>query len=415
MATPEIAFRDIYNELTPPPMMSFGEPLPPVAQALENIQALIDDGKGQKLSFELEVKHDPVTGKGGFTLHTEKMTAQAGIEQTRFVYLLQESREMYLVIPGMDQPLQIVPDPLSEDEMKTLIYRARVFRKLRFLEIALGVEFPIPPVMSNDDIATIDTVFRGLTRGNVFSTMDSVTLVREDITIEDIDFVLQNVDTPVSFERIFTVFDILVPVGTVLGVVMDPILGNIPELSTLAEKKRTGEEVESATIILKSRSDQVTFHFRDQVQRLKTFRQQALGFYKTLSESEPEELAQQVLFPMTGEVKPLEVAEIAMAHVFLVKNPETNLTVNVIGYDLSSDPEYWVVQLALIDKNRQGDEGDLALVFVNQYTGMVYLPQSVEEVIRLVGESLPADAAPRRVNLQEYGAQESEEQNASLR
>lgn len=415
MATPEIAFRDIYNELTPPPMMSFGEPLPPVAQALENIQALIDDGKGQKLSFELEVKHDPVTGKGGFTLHTEKMTAQAGIEQTRFLYLLQESHEMYLVVPETNELLKIIPDPLSEDELKTLIYRARVFRKLRFLELVLGVEFPIPPVMSNNNIATIDTVFRGITRGNVFSTMDSVTLVREDITVDDIDFILQNADTPVSFERIFTLFDIFVPVGTVLGIVMDPKPGNASELSTLADKMRAGKRVESATIILKSCSDQVAFHFRDQLQRMKASRQQALDFLKTLSESEPEELARQVLFPMTGEVKPLEVAEIAMAHIFLVKNPETNLTINVVGYDVSTDPEYWVVQLALIDKNRQEDEGDLALVFVNRYTGMVHVPQSVEEVVRLVGESLPTDASPRRVDLQKYGTQESEERNASFK
>lgn len=406
MAKPEIAFRDIYNELTPPPMMSFGEPLPPVAQALENIQALIDDGKGQKLSFELEVKHDPMTGKGGFTLHTEKMTAQAGIEQTRFLYLLQESHEMCLVIPGIDQPVPIVAELLSKDEKKTLIYRARVFRKLRFLEIAFGVEFPIPPVMSNDDIATIDTVIRGITRGNVFSKMHSATLSRENVTAEYIESLLDRIGKPASFDHVFTLFGVPL-VGPVLGVIMDSTIDNIYELRQIGEEIKAGKQVESIEIVLGSFSGQVTFYFKKSVDELKATINQLVTFVKILVDEEPVELAQQVWFPINGEVSSLEASEIAMAFVFLGKNPEVKLTIKVIGCDLSIDSKYWVVRLALI-KKEQEDKADLAVVFINRWTGTLFYPPTKEEASRLAGKHLLEQILPLPVGLEEYGMQEIE-------
>lgn len=400
MVTSEIAFRDIYNELTPPPMMSFGESLPPIAQALEHIQAQIDGGKGQKLSFELEVKHDPVTGKGAFTLHTEKMTAQAGIEQTRFVYLLQESHEMYLVVPETDELLKIIPDPLSEGELKTLIYRARVFRKLRFLEIALGVEFPIPSVMSNDDIATIDTVFRGLTRGNVFSKMHSATLSRENGTPEYIESLSDRIGKPASFDHVFTLFGVPL-VGPVLGVIMDSTIDNIYELRQIAEEIKAGKQVESIEIVLGSLSGQVTFHFKKSVDELKATINQLVDFLKTLADVEPIELAEQVWSPISGEVSSLESAEIAIAFVRFAKGADTKFTIQVLRQDLSVDSKYWVVQLALINKNQE-DKADLALVFVNRWTGQIFHPPTKEKASQLAGKNLPGKILPQSVDLQKY-------------
>lgn len=401
MATPEIAFRDIYNELTPPPMMSFGEPLPAIVKTLEHIQALIDDGKGQKLSFELEVKHDPVTGKGGFTLHTEKMTAQAGIEQTRFVYLLQESHEMYLVVPETDELLKIIPDPFSEDELKTLVYRARVFRKLRFLEIALGVEFPIPPEMSNDDIATIDTVFRGLTRGNVYIKADTIGLTKDQVTMDSIRSILEIVGKPVSFEHRFELFGVILPMKPVLGVVMNGSVENRYELEQLSESLEPGQIVDSIKVKVRSFTGQVTFHFKRSNDEIKSSIEQLIAFHDSLKEKEPEDLAQQLWFPINGEVSSLEAAEIAMAFVFLGKNPEVKLTIKVIGCDLSMDSKYWVVQLVLINKNQEA-KADLALVFVNRWTGTIFHPPTKEEAFQLAGKHLPGQILPLPVDLQKY-------------
>lgn len=67
-------------------------------------------------------------------------------------------------------------DPPTPSDEKQLLHRAKIFRKLQYIERVFDTRFSLPKEISRDDVAAIEFVFRAITEGEFSTRQQQITL-----------------------------------------------------------------------------------------------------------------------------------------------------------------------------------------------------------------------------------------------
>lgn len=102
-------------------------------------------------------------------------TSEAEIKFTRFNWAVAQHPNFSFVLPKIGD-IWFRFERFSEEEVNDLTNRAKLFRKLRYLEYVFGRTFPLSDYIDAADVKNIDYIYRGLTEGEFVVRGDGLNL-----------------------------------------------------------------------------------------------------------------------------------------------------------------------------------------------------------------------------------------------
>lgn len=147
------------------------------------------DPANHHLRFRIEVPAMyQINGKQvrEFQLEPSDKSVEGGVLFTRTVFALMNAGNGLLHIQDISEPLRFNAKPLSESAMSRLLYRAKILRKLQYLQEVFEVSFTLPDLISSEEVKLIEIVFRGITEGE-FTTRGADATLWIDPECVDLD------------------------------------------------------------------------------------------------------------------------------------------------------------------------------------------------------------------------------------
>ncbi len=111
-----------------------------------------------------------------FRVRPSADTTDGEILYSRVEYLLSSLGQCLLHIDGLDKPIKFSFQPFTEEETQQLLFRAKVFRKLKYLERIYSTSFDFPVEVNPKQVEVLDFIFRGVTEGEFMARGSDVTL-----------------------------------------------------------------------------------------------------------------------------------------------------------------------------------------------------------------------------------------------
>lgn len=309
--------------------------------SLDNLEFTFYDDASQ---FNLVIQLSIDTSK--FEIQTIEPTIKAGILSSRLLYLLSTAKTISLNLTD-SKNISIKPKPLSKDEYLALLYRAKLYRKLGFIEKVLQKESPLtiklPKEISANDIAFIDTIYRGITRGNVFTKARKISLRKEPPFDTNISKVKDMKRGPISFDVLgMELFDLKLSLGKVKGIVPNALLLNAKEI-----EKAIKNESKQIIFNFEPTDDRIIFHFADYIYKLDVQKELLEQYVAELKKEEPVKLANLVYQPLLGDISSIESGEIVLGWIYS-HFPDTSWpAISVQRTELDKEGKYWQVSIKL--------------------------------------------------------------------
>jgi len=139
-----------------------------------------------KISIRLAA--NPVTGNISnvehFRIRPAENTTDAEIAYSRVQFTLSRNRKCTLSFSDGEKIMPFRFDPLSPVDEQQLLHRAKIFRKLKYIERVFKTKFAYPLEISSDDVAAIDLIFRAITEGAFVVRRREITLPFDASTID---------------------------------------------------------------------------------------------------------------------------------------------------------------------------------------------------------------------------------------
>lgn len=95
---------------------------------------------------------------------SDTRTVESQILYTRLLFAINESKSIVLLTQN-GTPLEIATGQGFRIDLKQMKYRAKLFRKLSFIEKFFNTKFYLPNLISEDEVRILEIVYRGLTEG----------------------------------------------------------------------------------------------------------------------------------------------------------------------------------------------------------------------------------------------------------
>jgi hypothetical protein len=233
--------------------------------------------------------------------------------------------------------------------LSQLLHRAKIARKLKFIEIIFNLRLELPENITPDHVQYIETIFRGLTEGEFVSRGSATTVF---LRARDVNLSELPVSTPGSFryclgtEQALLYPHRILDVGPYHLILNKAIVANPQALSHLRQGKDSWVRFE----VLDS---QITYRYEKYVrrERHKLIQRKLSRFCAVLDEEEAAELAGTVVEPLISDVSPAAAIQIAVGW----------LQYHGLGDRLSAqdpildrDHEQWRVPINVVYPNGQG-------------------------------------------------------------
>lgn len=243
-------------------------------------------------------------------------TVESEILYTRVHYTVSQIGS-YLLASEITSDDQIVGisfncQPLSEEQASSILYRAKIARKLRFIERIFNLAEALPENITPAHVQYIDAIFRGLTEGEFTTRGNAVTVF---LKAADVDLDAPPFSEVGPFEYCLGKEQALLfqPRGpySVLNVgpyyleLQRTVIGNRALLSRLREGDDTWVRLE----VLDS---QISYRYEKYArpERHKLVLQKLARFHHLLKSEEPSELADTLLEPLISNVLSEEAVKI---------------------------------------------------------------------------------------------------------
>ena len=143
-----------------------------------------------KITLELEADNQGVYQSKWLELIPSSDTANAEIKYTRVWLSLVEARKLVFEVCAK-APLRVSFDIAINGQepelLKALRRRAKIYRKLGFLEKVFHHEFNLPSELSAETVAQIETLFRGITEGHFTTRLESVPIMVDNPATVDLE------------------------------------------------------------------------------------------------------------------------------------------------------------------------------------------------------------------------------------
>jgi hypothetical protein len=316
-----------------------------------------------------------------FDVRPTGSTTDAEIEYTRLFFALATTSKCSLRIKGGDVLFNFKMQGASSEGEQTFHYRAKLFRKLKFIEIVYRTQFRWPTEISAEDAFQIEIVFRGITEGEFTFRTDSITFYNYAPPAPE-ELNGPPFTEPGSFIQWVSnhapIFDRLLAVGPVSIHLDRAIIAN----SRVMDKLLAGEPVPQIRFIV---FDHQIRHRFEKYAALspQTRRRRLEQFKKKLLKEEPEALVALLEEPLALDVSADEARRIVVGWLQYNMFPD-----RFWPQEPSRENNRWRVPVWVTAPQGQG--GWVQDVFVDLKTGIVSTPISAEE-LRALGKSVSAE------------------------
>lgn len=245
-------------------------------------------------------------------------TVESEILYTRVHYTVSEIGS-YLLASEITSDDEVVGisfncQPLSREQASSMLYRAKIARKLRFIERTFNLTEALPEDITPDHVQYIEAIFRGLTEGEFTTRGNAVTvfLRAADVDLDappfsevgPFEYCLGN-EQALLFQQSgpYKVLD----VGPYYLKLQRAVLANMTLLSRLREGQDTWVRFE----VLDS---QITYRYErySRPERHKLVQKKLERFHHLLNSEEPSDLADTLLDPLISDVLPDEAVKICV-------------------------------------------------------------------------------------------------------
>jgi hypothetical protein len=152
---------EIPNSPFHPPEQDFIITFTPEGDVIENMPV----NAWPKIRFELLLNQRQGVLKVNVLLSPSEDTVEAELLYTRVWYTLVQVGECRFRSTDINLPLALRIEPEASDEVNKILFRAKVCRKLAFLERIFKRSFHFPRQIPAEEIRKVEVIFRGTTEG----------------------------------------------------------------------------------------------------------------------------------------------------------------------------------------------------------------------------------------------------------
>jgi len=277
-----------------------------------------------------------------------------------------------LHIQGISEPLSFNAKALSESEKSRLLYRAKILRKLRYLQDVFEVRFTLPDLISSEEAKLVEIVFRGVTEGE-FSTRgaDAAFLIDP----EGVDFDRPPFSSAGQFDASIgdsvTLFGQQLVLGPSTLHLMRAELANPRVLEPCRQNSK-----EPINVRFEILDNQMRFRFENYSRIAKKDLEKPLEeFRRRLLLEEPPELADSVTGILANDVSSFEAKQIAVGWTQYHDLPDRYCP-QVPELDVTA--RRWRVPIYLVYANGEG--GPVGEVVIDEKTGVIVSHTPVDEL-----------------------------------
>jgi hypothetical protein len=306
-------------------------------------------------------------------IQSSDISVDASVLVTRNIFSLIKSGKGALLLPGSSQPVEVTVNPPTESGKKKLLHRAKLYRKLKYIERAFDVKFSLPEEISSEEVL-VEIVFRGITEGAFSIRAPQATF---KITSQDI-----NLDAPPYFgpgqfdANIGAEIELLgqsLKVGPVMVHLAKAELGNPGAVDQIQKGSK-----EPVTVRFEILDNQISFRFEDYIQRTKEQRLASLDRFKEeLAREEPQELVDLIDELLQNDVSSDEASQIVMGWTQYHDLPDRYCPQEP---ELDVAARQWRVPIWLVYANGEG--GPVGEVVIDVKTGVIVSHTPIEELRR---------------------------------
>jgi hypothetical protein len=266
----------------------------------------------------IELTHSALPSVQRVLFRPSGNTVESEILYTRVHYTVSEIGSYFLAseITSEDQVVGISFNcqPLNREQASSILYRAKIARKLRFIERIFNVTEALPENITPTHVQYIEAIFRGLTEGEFTTRGNAVTVF---LRAADVDLDAPPFSEVGRFEyglgnEQALLFQHREPyrvlnVGPYYLRLQRAVVANRTLLSRLREGQDTWVRFE----VLDS---QITYRYEKYArpERHKLVQQKLERFHHLLNSEEPSDLADTLLDPLISDVLPDEALKIGV-------------------------------------------------------------------------------------------------------
>lgn len=326
-----------------------------------------------KIQITLEEKNFVYEVKD-FTVRPSDNSVQGEILYTRFFLTTAENKKCTLNFKDIDfVPFNFSFSDLASEEKKQTLYRAKLFRKLGFIEEVFKIKFNVPENITAVEAQRIDVLFRGITEGKFSNPAgNSITVFNYKIGEED----LKDTSFPkrrnfsFEFDEDFLVLGKFFHIGKMKFMVKKASIANPRILKNLDK----GDIVPNLRLNVFDHQVHHDFKKYSNLKKIKTNKQRLERFKNHLRKEEPE-----YLVALLDESLP-EIDEKAAVEIIegLLQYHDFPDRFSVLTPELKES--HWKVPIALTyPKN---EPINLIDAFVDVRTGKVEMEISFDELLK---------------------------------
>lgn len=216
-------------------------------------------------------------------------TVESQILYTRLLFAINESESIVLFNQN-EKSLEIKTGQGFVINLKEIEYRAKLFRKLRFIEKVFKIEFDLPKEISANEIKQVEILFRGLTEGEFsIPAASSITIFNYKLTKGDLQNLANSQKEQFSFESDdgLLVLGKLFPTGKIIFKANKACIANAKPIKNFGE----GENIPSLRLNIFDYQVHHVFEKYIDARRLLKNKQKLEQFKDSLRAEEPEFLA----------------------------------------------------------------------------------------------------------------------------
>lgn len=303
-------------------------------------------------------------------------TVAAEVLYTRIMLALDTARRSSLRDVQAGVLLTLRHEGLTDDDRTHFIDRAKLHRKLKFIETVFGTHFILPKEISADDVRIAETVFQGISRGVSEIRGSDITVM--GVPSSEIDLTVPPFTGPGEFRRVVSwdkkwvvLFGRKLDVGPVTLVLKTAEIAD----SRIADHILKNPE-QSADLRFVEYDHQILHRFeryavgpmRKRLRRLETFKRQ-------LALEEPRDLAELVSRPLAKDVTSHEAIQIASGWLYVNRLPDRYCPQDP---EFDSQTRQWGVSIFLIYADgRNSQVGELT---IDSETGSVVRHTPVDQL-----------------------------------
>jgi hypothetical protein len=326
--------------------------------------------------IRVELMADPVTGTfnvKSFQVRTSEDSADGEIFYTRVHWMLSNIGRCSLHIEGLAKNINFAFERFSQEEEERLLYRAKIYRKLKFIEWVFRRKFALPQEVSADLVRAIDFVYRGITEGEFVIRGGEIKLQLES---SEIDLASPTFDGPGSLrydytEKIHDLFNYGLEVGPSTVILKHAELAD-PNVVRQIRQGYQGPIWVKFSVL----DHQINVRLDNYASRSKKQRQDQLKRFKHESlRNEPEELVRLLDEPLAADVSAEEANLIAMGWTQYNQLPDRYCPQEPL---INQETNHWQIPIYLVYADGQG--GPVGELVINKRTGEIVTHTPIEEL-----------------------------------